>query len=132
MFEAYTLREEDVKQQTEALRRKVESLSSEQRSRYFSQYSKLVKDPDTYATLNWFFLAGLHHFYLGNVLQGILNLGVMLIGVALCFVMPVIGASLIALIFLIELPALFRSQIISDYDNNQRGLHLVEQIIAGS
>lgn len=132
MFEAYTLKQEVVLQEAEELRHKIGSLSNEQRAHYFSRLKTHLKDPDTYATLNWLFLAGLHHFYLGNFLQGLINLCVMLAGIALCFLSPILGASVIGLIFLIELPALFRSQIIVEHDNNQRGLQLYQQILSES
>lgn len=130
MFEAFTLREESVRKEAEQLRHKVETLSSQQRVEYYTCFNEKVKDPDTYATLNWFFLTGLHHIYLGNYVQGLINLCVMLVGLALCFSSPLFGACLIALIILLELPALFRSQIIVEHENNQLGQRLYEDVVS--
>ncbi|CAH9053946.1 hypothetical protein PSECIP111951_00926 [Pseudoalteromonas holothuriae] len=91
----------------EALRDDVSSLSKDARKRYYQLEQKLVKDPDTYAVLNYFFAAGLHHFYLGKMLRGFINLILMLIGLA---TFAIGGWVLIVLVFLIELPQLFRSQ----------------------
>ena len=41
-------------------------LTDEQRKEYYDRFRREVRDPDTYAVLNYFFLAGLHHMYLGN------------------------------------------------------------------
>lgn len=74
-----------------------------------------IKDPDTYAVLNWFFVAGLHHFYLANYPRGVVNLTLMLIGLLW---IESVGLLLILLVFLIELPQLFKSQqIVHAYNN---------------
>ena len=80
-----------------------------------------VKDPDTYAALNWAFLAGLHHFYLGKWQRGLLNLVLMFISAQLYFstLPPLLGAGAILIVFIIELPQLFNSQqIIHQYNND--------------
>ena len=128
MFEAYTLREDDVRQDAEELRHMVEGLSAAQRAEYFSLFTRALKDPDTYAVLNWMFLAGLHHFYVANYIQGLVNLSVMLIGIALFFVAPVLGGSLILIISVLELPALFRSQLIVEAYNTQLGFDIYKEI----
>jgi len=128
MFEAYSLRSEVVHETGEALRHKIEGLSSAQRSEYYAHYTNALKDPDTYAVLNWMFLAGLHHFYLAQYFRGLLNLGVMIIGIALCFISPILGGALILLITLIELPALFRSQLIVEAYNIQLGFDIYREI----
>jgi TM2 domain-containing membrane protein YozV len=128
MFEAYNLRGDTVYERAEVLRHKVEGLSSAQRAEYYAHYTKALKDPDTYAALNWLFLAGLHHFYLAHYLQGLLNLSVMIIGIALCFIAPLLGSALILLITLIELPALFRSQLIVEAYNVQLGFDIYRKI----
>tara|TARA_R110001599_G_scaffold198340_3_gene395039 strand:- start:1183 stop:1575 length:393 start_codon:yes stop_codon:yes gene_type:complete len=128
MFEAYSLRTESVHEAAESLRHKVEGLSNAQRAEYYAQYTHAIKDPDTYAVLNWVFLAGLHHFYLQHYLRGLLNLSVMTIGIALCFVLPMLGGALILLITLIELPALFRSQLIVEAHNVDLGLDIYRKI----
>lgn len=129
MFEAYSLRSEAVHEAAQDLRHKVEGLSSAQRVAYYAHYTKALKDPDTYAVLNWMFLAGLHHFYLANYLRGLLNLSVMMLGVAICFISPIAGGALIVFITLLELPALFRSQLIVEAYNVQLGFDIYREIM---
>ncbi len=102
------------REQEEALRNKAAQLSPELRKQYYQIEEQLVKDPDTYAVLNYFFAAGLHHFYLGKVARGVVNLIVMLIGLAL---IPYHGWVLIIFVCVIELPQLFNSQkIVRQYN----------------
>lgn len=129
MFETYSLRRESVNEAAQELRHKVEGLSTVQRIEYYAHYTSALKDPDTYAVLNWLFLAGLHHFYLAHYLQGLLNLGMMTLGIALCFVSPILGGALILFITLVELPALFRSQLIVESHNIQLGLDIYRDIV---
>ena len=71
--------------------------------------------------LNWLFMAGLHHFYLGKFAAGAANLGLMLAGLALLFVLPWLGGALVGLVLLSEVPALFRSQTIAADHNTRLG-----------
>jgi len=103
-------------QQEDALRSQVTRLEPVQRQYYYELESQRIKDPDTYAALNYIILGGLHHFYLGRWLFGLLNLMAMVCG-ALTFSLG--GWVLIAIILLIELPQLFRSQTIVKQHNNQ-------------
>jgi len=127
MFEAWILKSDSVKAEDERLREIVRNLEDSVRATYFREYNRLLKDPDTYAVLNWFFLAGLHHFYLGKLLRGMINLLIMLLGVALLFSDPLVGLALITIVVIIELPALFRSQIIVANHNTKTGLRLLEK-----
>lgn len=102
------------REQEETLRSKVAQLSPELRKQYYQLEEQLVKDPDTYAVLNYFFAAGLHHFYLGKVARGVVNLVLMLIGLAL---IPYHGWVLIIFVCVVELPQLFNSQkIVRQYN----------------
>ncbi|ATD09685.1 MULTISPECIES: membrane protein [Pseudoalteromonas] len=96
-----------LREQEEALRNQVAQLSPEARKQYYQLEEQLVKDPDTYAVLNYFFAAGLHHFYLGKTARGVINLTLMLLG--LVFIL-FYGWVLLILVCLIELPQLFNSQ----------------------
>ncbi len=118
MFEALSLRKEDVADREEAIRKRVAALEPSLRKTYFKRVAKQIRDPDTYAVLNYFFLAGLHHMYLGKWLRGLVNLVVLLTGIGLMIVgMP--GYWLIVFILLVELMALFRSEVIvNDHNNN--------------
>ena len=113
------LNERDVEREEDRLRDLVARLPADQRKRFHQQARLRLKDPDTYAVLNWFLVAGLHHFYLGKLWRGAVNLAVFLLGVVMFFASePVLGLILIAGIFLIELWALFRSQVFVRHHNN--------------
>ena len=122
MFEAFKLKTDQVEQKEEILRSQIRELGEKKRKKFYSLYSDQLKDPDTYAVLNFFFITGMHHFYLTNHLQGSLNLSGLVIGLILIFGGSenglIAGFSLIFLVIMIELPALFRSQVIvKDYNN---------------
>ncbi|WP_404341838.1 TM2 domain-containing protein [Pseudoalteromonas mariniglutinosa] len=106
---------EQLKDEEEQLRSQVNQLSNDTRKTFYQQQQQRIKDPDTYAVLNWFFVTGLHHFYLANNPRGMVNLTLMLIGLLL---IESVGLLLILLVFLIELPQLFNSQqIVHAYNN---------------
>jgi len=114
------LSQETVDQEEELIRQAASQLSDNKRKIYFSIVKEQIKDPDTYAVLNWFFIAGLHHFYLNNWVQGVVDLVIFLVGVILIFAgMKWFGILMILGISIIELYALFRSQIIVKNYNNQ-------------
>jgi TM2 domain-containing membrane protein YozV len=114
------LSNDEVEQQEEALRKEIMMLSDESKIIFYSTVKKKIKDPDTYAALNWFFVAGLHHFYLGKWIRGLFDLITFILGLALIIAGHVeIGLALIFVISIIELWALFRSQIIIQDLNNQ-------------
>ncbi len=122
--------EECFRQEEEQLREQISKLSSEQKKRYYALEVEQVKDPDTYAALNWAFIAGLHHFYLGNWQRGVLNLLLMVIGCVFYFsqLMPFVGAGMVLLVFIIELPQLFNSQKIIHRYNNQLMKRLFREV----
>ncbi|MDB4069227.1 TM2 domain-containing protein, partial [Pseudomonadales bacterium] len=87
---------------------------------FYASVKKRVKDPDTYATLNWFFIAGLHHFYLGKWLNGCIDLAAFVIGIVLIVAKhPGAGITVILIVSIAEFWALFRSQIIIQDWNNK-------------
>lgn len=107
---------EELLNEEEQLRQAINQLTSEQRKRYYQYEQERVKDPDTYAVLNWFFAAGLHHFYLGKFAHGAINFIVMMIGL---FFINTWGWVLIVAVFIFELPQLIKSQQIIHSYNNQ-------------
>ena len=117
--------QEELNIQEEQLRSEVNALSPEQRKLFYQQEKRLVKDPDTYAVLNWFFAAGLHHFYLGKFQRGAVNLTLMLIGILTIYSF---GVFLIIVVLLIELPQLFKSQRIIHQYNNQVMADILKQL----
>ena len=126
MFEAFVLKSEIVEEQEEKLRASVRELNESERKFFFKSFSKQVKDPDTYATLNFFVITGLHHFYLRKYIRGSINLSLFLFAIEIILIglfqanVPQLeqGLSIMVLVVLIEIPNLFRSQIIAkDYNN---------------
>lgn len=103
----------------EALREQIRELSPEQRKTYYRLEKQRLKDPDTYATLNYIFLGGLHHFYLGRIARGLFNLLLSLSGIVVWFFMPLLGLALIVFVIVIELPQLFKAQRVIYAHNNQ-------------
>lgn len=107
---------ESLKAEEEELRKEIALLDQEEKKRYYQLEKQRVKDPDNYAVLNYFFAAGLHHFYLGKYGRGAINAIIMLIGI---FFIETFGLLLIIAVCVIELPQLFMSQrIVYQYNNN--------------
>lgn len=120
-----------LRQEEEHLRAQIAQLSREQKQYYYALEVAQVKDPDTYAALNWAFIAGLHHFYLGKWQRGLANLIMMIIGGFLYFshLLPIVGITLVILIFIIELPQLFTSEKIIHQYNNTLMKRLLKQTL---
>jgi len=114
------LKQEEVEAEEESLRKAIRELSEDRRAEFYRQAGKAVKDPDTYAALNWFFIAGLHHFYLGRWQLGLLDLGALVLAIV-CFSAGLIwaGVALLVVVYSWELWQLFRSQIIVQDWNNR-------------
>lgn len=108
-----------VEEQQDQIRRQIREMPDDLRRTYYKLAEKKIKDPDTYAALNYIFIAGLHHFYLGKWSLGIINIVVFWGGVA-CILLKFIevGIALIIGIILFELFELFRSQILVQHHNN--------------
>ena len=116
----------EVKAREEQLRLQVRALTDEQRKRFYAQFKERMKDPDTYAVLNYIFIAGLHHFYLGRVTRGLVNIAVFFAAVAMAFSGHVSAAVVVFIVItVLELFELFQSQAIVDDFNNR----LMEDII---
>ncbi len=110
---------EEIDDKEESIRLSVSMLDDDKRKQYYRRLEKKLKDPDTYAVLNWIFIAGLHHFYLKKYLRGSINLLLFTIGVVFLFSETlIVGVIIIGLILLFELYELFFSQsIIKQYNN---------------
>ena len=115
------LKQIDVEKEEERLRQEINKLNDSERQVFYSAAKRKVKDPDTYATLNWFFVTGLHHFYLGKWLSGIIDLALFITAVFLMisFHWYFTGIVIILIVSIWELWALFRSQIIVQDWNNR-------------
>lgn len=110
---------EAVQEKEETIRALVRDLPDGNRAEFHEECEKKLKDPDTYAVLNYVFIASLHHFYLGKWLRGFANLLVFWAGVFMLFSeYHGFGIFAIVVVSVLELNELFRSQIIvQDYNN---------------
>lgn len=110
---------EAVQEEEERIRKRVRTLPDNKRLQFFKQAEQELKDPDTYAVLNYLFVAGLHHFYLGKPLRGTINLCLFITGAVMLFT-GLAGAGLLLIIAItaVELRDLFNSQsVVQDYNN---------------
>jgi len=104
----------------ERLRLAVRALSDSARSEFYTQFEQQVKDPDTYAVLNYLFISGLHHFYLGKWQRGLFNLCVFVAAIVFMFNdLLWLGTMILTAITIAELYALFRAQLIVQDHNNR-------------
>jgi len=125
------LKQNEVDAREEEIRLAVRELSDEQRKTFYERAEKELKDPDTFAVLNYLFIAGLHHFYLGRWLRGLINLAVFGGGIYLMVLEQWRnGLIVIGIITLLELYALFRSQIIVKHYNNRISEEILDSIEA--
>ena len=113
------LHKDEVVAKEEQLRLIVRDLPDEKRKQFYVLAKKKLKDPDTFAVLNYLFITGLHHFYLGKWFRGLFNITAFVVAVALMFSgVWLWGLGLFLVITASELYALFRAQIIvQDYNN---------------
>lgn len=111
----------DAELEEERLRVAVRALNDDQRRRFYDIATPRLRDPDTYAALNWSLLAGMHHFYLGRWMRGAVTLLCFVGGVAALFVEALRwpGVVLLVAILAVELSELFRSQTIVKLHNNR-------------
>ncbi|WP_298445247.1 TM2 domain-containing protein [uncultured Ferrimonas sp.] len=119
---------EELEQQEEQLRAQVNALSSEQKKAFYQQQGKALKDPDTYAALNWLFLGGVHHFYLGKY-----RLFFIEIIILLCSGIAILqgyneAIYMILAVVIYELPQLFFSQKIARQYNLERSTEIYNDI----
>ena len=123
------LKQSEVDAREEELRLLVRDLPDEQRKAFYKRAEKELKDPDTFAVLNYLFIAGLHHFYLGRWLRGLINLLVFGAGVYLIWLEQWRnGLIIIGIITVLEFYALFRSQIIVKHYNNRISADILDFI----
>ncbi|MDW6091347.1 TM2 domain-containing protein [Vibrio rhizosphaerae] len=122
--------QEQLETREEQLRKQINALSDTERKAFYHEQSKLIKDPDNYAVLNYFFLGGVHHLYLGRYKRFIAELVLLIIAI-LSFILGGSGLGVLILIALCgyELPQLFLSQKIVRQYNEAISRELYEQII---
>jgi len=103
------------------LREQVSLLTPAQHEIYLQMEQSLRKHPGTYATLNWFFLLGLHHFYLRRWPRGIIDLLLSSIALYILFTTdsPAYGGALLLAVAIIEVPQLLNYEHLVHSHNNQ-------------
>lgn len=111
-------RQQRLEAREEALRDRARTLHRDKRETFYRRFNAELRDPDTYAALNYLFIAGLHHFYLKRWTWGALDLGVFTIGVAAILAgQGGWGLLLLAAVTVWELPQLFRAQtLVAEYN----------------
>ena len=120
---------DELEDQEEQLRSRVNALTTEQKKNYYRQQAVQLKDPDTYASLNWLFLGGFHHLYLKKYRLFAIEFS--------CLIMAIIGlflgfhyvVYLLIAIAIFELPQLFFSQKIARQYNYQVSSELLKKIM---
>ena len=120
------LRSAEVEREENALPERLAALPDDLRRDAYEEISRRTKDPDTYATLNWFLVAGLHHFYAGQILRGSVVLGLFLLSIILVWGNPVWLLVLVGIVAW-EMVELFRSQVIVRDLNNRHTRRVVER-----
>jgi TM2 domain-containing membrane protein YozV len=101
----------------EAIDAAVAELPATQRQEFYDRAAERFKDPDTYSTLCYMFIAGLHHFYLNRWGRGAIDLsfnfaGFLIVGVGIFqnrLPTVLFGAAIILAMAISELTFLFRS-----------------------
>ncbi len=119
----------EISLEEEKIRLQVRELPEQKRLQFYTLLERNVKDPDSYAVLNYLFITGLHHFYLGKWLRGSINLMLFLLALYLMFnSMVVPGLVLILITSLFELYALFNAEAIVQQHNNHLMKDLLKEI----
>jgi len=67
---------DDLDAQEDAVRARAAALPADKRRRFHDRRDRAARDPDTYSALNWSLGVGLHHFYMGDHLRGVVTLAV--------------------------------------------------------
>ncbi|MET2896840.1 hypothetical protein ABXV22_00790 [Vibrio rotiferianus] len=119
---------EKLEKQEELLRSQVNSLPEHQKKEFYERQSKSLKDPDTYATLNWFFLGGFHHCYLGKYALFALELILLIVSIVGFGLGHPSAFLILALLVIYELPQLFFSQKIARQHNYQLSCEIFNDV----
>jgi hypothetical protein len=122
---------EALEAQEEELKQQVNGLTQRQKKRYFAEQTRQLKDPDTYAVLNWAFLGGFHHLYLRKYRLFIVECTLLVIAIiGLVMSQPYFALILVGLV-LFELPQLFLAQKIARQYNYHVSRSIYEHVRHG-
>lgn len=117
-----------VEKNEDLLRQQLSSLSKEQKKVFYELQSQKLKDPDTYAALNWLFLGGVHHLYLEKYALFAIELMLLTVSIAGFFLGHESSIYIIILLAVYELPQLFFSQKIARQYNYNLSCHLFNEV----
>lgn len=130
-----------VNHEQESIRIEMQKLPDEIRARAFSEIGDKLRDPDTYAVLNYALVTGLHHFYLGKFVRGTLELAAFLTGLYMIFrggtevngyLLMYLGIVIVGILVVVELVELFRSQIVVQDFNNRVSRKVLDKYLGSS
>jgi len=116
---------QQVKHKEDKLKKQIAELTPEQQKHYFFLEQERLKKPGTYGVLKYFFLGGLHHFYLGKTLFGMINLIMTMIGIV--FIQS-FGWILFVFILIAELPKLFKGPVVVQKYNNKVMATILDEV----
>jgi hypothetical protein len=119
---------EQLEKNEDLLRSQVNSLPDDQKKEFYKRQSKRLKDPDTYATLNWFFLGGFHHCYLGKYSLFALELTLLTVSIVGLILDHSSALLILALLVIYELPQLFFSQKIARQHNYKLSCEIFNEV----
>ena len=119
---------QQLEQKEALLNKKVQRLSDEQKRVFYREQSELLKDPDTYAALNWLFLGGIHHCYLGKYRLFAIEITLLIIAIIGFIVANPYAIYLLLLLALYEMPYLFFSQKIARQHNHEISCCIYDEI----
>lgn len=119
---------EQLESKEEHLRKQVNALPENQKREFYHRQSKQLKDPDTYAALNWLFVGGFHHCYLGKYALFALEISLLTISMVGFFLGHSGALVILALLVIYELPQLFFSQKIARQYNYQLSCRIFEDV----
>lgn len=113
--------EKELNLEEHELRDSIRALPATQRRRYDLLEARLLKRPSTYLRLNLLFPLGLHHFYLGRLIRGLMNLSLTLIALFLLFYTDFIAYGWMVLLatILLDIPQLMNARLLVHSRNNQ-------------
>ncbi len=119
---------EQLEKNEELLRKQVNSLTEAQKKEFYQIQSTKLKDPDTYATLNWFFIGGLHHCYLGHYALFAIELLMLVVSLVGFFLGNPSSLFILLMVIIYELPQLFFSQKIARQYNYKLSCEIFNQV----
>lgn len=119
---------ETLEENEELLRKQVNSLPDDQKKEFYNLQSKKLKDPDTYAALNWFFVGGFHHCYLGKYTVFVLELTLLIVSIVGLILDHSSAFLILVMLVVYELPQLFFSQKIARQHNYKVSCEIFNQV----